>query len=282
MGPGADWRALRVLKRSLIALLLSFISPGLGQVYNGQMLRGVLFYASVPIFLEFSLVLGLLQSYRGFIAHVAIGILLFVLIIIDAVWTAGRQANTTLPRRGWKAYVLAAGMLFVTGTAFAGNVFPNRLPGVRAYKITGGSMVPTLMKGDGIIVDMRCYSRNGPTRGDVVAIALPPNGTLAIKRVVAVGGDVIKANPQATMVNGQTIREPYLGTVSDDQRAGAEAPLTFGPLTVPANQVFVMGDNRSHSFDSRYFGPLGINQVRGKVLYIYSSADRSRIGQAMR
>jgi signal peptidase I len=99
---------------------------------------------------------------------------------------------------------------------------------------------------------------------------------------MAVAGDVIEGNPQATRVNGQTIREPYLGTVSADQKAGGEAPLTFGPLTVPAHQVFVMGDNRSNSFDSRYFGPLGVNQVRGKVLYIYSSADRSRVGQAIR
>jgi signal peptidase I len=279
---GPDERALRVLKRSLIALLLSFLSPGLGQVYNGQLLRGALFYALIPGFLEFSSVLGLLQSYRSFIAHVAIGILLFLLIIIDAVWTASRQAKTTIPRRGWQAYVLAASMLSVTGIASVRNVFPDRIPGVRAYKISGGSMAPTLMKSDRIIVDMRYYNSHAPGRGDVVAIAIPPDGNLAVKRVVALPGDVIKANPQTTMVNGQTIPEPYLGTVSDDEKARAEAALTFGPLTVPANQVFVLGDNRSHSYDSRYFGPLGINQIRGKVLYIYSSAERSRVGQAIR
>lgn len=282
MGPGPDGRALRVLKRSLIALLLSFLSPGLGQVYNGQLLRGVLFYALIPGFLECSSALGLLQSYRGFIADVAIGILLFVLIIIDAVWTAGRQANTTIPRRGWQTYVLAASMLFVTGIASAGNVFPDRIPGVRTYKITAASMAPTLMKSDRIVVDMRYYNSHAPRRGDVVAIAIPPNGTLVVKRVVAVAGDVIKANPQTTMVNGQTIREPYLGSVSEDEKARSELPLTFGPVTVPANQVFVLGDSRSHSLDSRYFGPLGTNQIRGKVLYIYSSADRSRVGQAIR
>lgn len=282
MDPGSDARPLRVLKRSLIALVLSFLSPGLGQIYNGQSLRGVLFYALIPGFLECSSVLGLLQSYRGFIAHVAIGILLFLLIIIDAVWTAGRQANTTIPRRRWQAYVLAASMLFVTGIAYARHVIPDRIPGVNAYKVTASSMAPTLMKGDRIVIDSRYYNNDVPRRGDVVVIATPPKGTLMIKRVVAVAGDVIEADPQTTMVNGQTIREPYLGTVSDEEKTRAEAPLTFGPVTVPANQVFVLGDNRCHSLDSRYYGSFEINQIKGKVLYIYSSADRSRVGQAIR
>lgn len=282
MDTGSDGRPLRVLKRSLIALLLSILSPGLGQVYNEQLLRAALFYALIPAFLEGSSVLGLLQSYRGLVAHVAVGILLFVLITIDAVWTAGRQAKTTIPSRHWQAYVLAACMLFLTVVVYARNIIPDRIPGVHAYKVTADSMAPTIKKGDRIIVNTRYYNRHAPRRGDVVVIVTPPMGTLLVKRVVAVAGDVIKANPRTTMVNGQTIPEPYLGSVSDEEKARTELSLTFGPVTVPANHVFVLGDNRCHSLDSRYFGSLGIDQIRGKVLYFYWSPDRSRIGEEIR
>jgi signal peptidase I len=282
MSLGPDRWTLRASIRSLIALVLSFLSPGLGQVYNGQLLRGALFYASALGFLELSSVLGLPRSYRGFIVHLVITMTLFILIIADAVWTAGHQAKTAIPKRGWQAYVLAGAMLLVTGVASVRNVFPDRLPGVRAYKVPADSMAPTVMSGERIVADMRYYKSHAPSRGDVVAIATPPMGTLTIKRVVAVAGDVIEGNPQMTMVNRQTIREPYLGAVPDDQEARSDPSLTFGPITVPANEVFVLGDNRTHSYDSRYFGPARINQIKGKVLYIYFSADKSRVGRKIR
>ena len=221
------------------------------------------------------------------VVHVAVGFLLFVLVAIDAVRTAGRQAKTTIPSRHWQAYVLAACMVFLTAAAYAGHVIPDHIPGVRAYKITVDSMAPTLKKGDRVVVDMQYYNSHPPERGDVVIFAappigVPPNGALMVKRVVAAAGDVIKADPHSTMVNGQTISEPYLGSVSDEEKTRAESSLTFGPVTVPADQVFVLGDNRCHSFDSRSFGSIGIGQIRGKVLYIYWSPGRSRLGAEIR
>ncbi len=279
MDKDSDGRTFRVLERRLLALLLSFLSPGLGQVYNQQLLRGALFYALTPAYLEGSSLLGLPHTFRGMVVHVAVGLLLFVLITIDAVRTAGRRAKTTIPSPHWQAYILAVCMLFLTAAAFAGNVIPDHIPGVHEYEIIADSMAPTLKKGDRVIVDMRYYNSHAPRRGDVVVIAVPPTGTLMVKRVVAVAGDVIKADPRSTMINGQTIPEPYLGSVSDEEKAHAESSLTFGPVTVPADQVFVLGDNRCHSLDSRYFGPIAIDQIKGKVLYFYWSPIRSRIGE---
>lgn len=272
-------------KRGSIALLLSLGVPGLGQIYNAQLIKAILLYTSGPVFLAISAMLGLLHTYKGFVVHAVFLSCLYLAVGIDAVLTAVGQAKANrIPKHRWHSYVLAAVLLSVSTLAFAADVIPDELPGMHAYKVPSDSMAPTIMGGDRIVADMRYYKNHHPNRGDVVVLKTPPFDALTVKRVIAVGGDTIEGSPETTVVNGQAIREPYLRPVSQVNHLVADPSAKFGPLFIPANQLFVMGDNRNHSFDSRHpsFGLVGVERIRAKPLYIYWSNDRARIGRAIR
>jgi signal peptidase I len=123
------------------------------------------------------------------------------------------------------------------------------------------------------------YKTNRPKRGDLVVYRMPVNNVLFVKRVVAIGGDTIAVDSKGTILNGQRIPEPYI--LSEDTTP-PEDSADFGPVSIPANQFFVMGDNRNHSYDSRYLGPVDVNRLVGKPLYIYySSGNLGRIGRTI-
>jgi signal peptidase I len=180
--------------------------------------------------------------------------------------------------QGWRFYALGALMICIVAVMVSGN-FPERILGVHAYKIPAESMSPTIFSGDHLMVDMRYFKTNRPKRGEVVVYRMPVNNVLFVKRVVAIGGDTIAGDSKGTILNGQRISEPYV--LSEDTQP-PEDSANFGPVSIPANQFFVMGDNRNHSYDSRFTGPVEVNRLIGKPLYVYySSANLGRIGHTI-
>ena len=126
------------------------------------------------------------------------------------------------------------------------------------FKIPSESMEPTLRPGDQALVEK--LARGGaPYRGELVAFRQPRTGEVLLKRVVAVGGDTIGLEDGLLVVNGRTVREPYANTKSQDS-------VYFGPVRVPAGTVFVMGDNRGISEDSRDFGAVPTRDVIGRAV----------------
>ena len=102
-------------------------------------------------------------------------------------------------------------------------------------------------------------------------------------RIVATENDILESKDKTIYINGTAINEAYVQHVdkeikpqSNDQRDN------FGPLTIPKDKVFVMGDNRDQSYDSRYWGYVDNNQIRGKALYIYWSKQLHRIGKEIK
>ncbi len=158
---------------------------------------------------------------------------------------------------------------------------------VQAFKIPSGSMLPTLQIGDHLLVNKFSYgvkvpvlgttliSRPGPVSGDVVVFRFPKNPALDyIKRVVATGGDTIEIRNKQVFVNGKQMVSPYAHFTSGDVMSATGSPRdNFGPVTVPEGKIFVMGDNRDNSYDSRFWGFVDIQEVRGKALIIYWSWD---------
>lgn len=158
---------------------------------------------------------------------------------------------------------------------------------IQAFKIPSGSMIPTLLIGDHILVNKFLYGTKipftdkkiliirKPVKGDIIVFKYPENPQKDfIKRVIAAEGDIIEERDKIVYVNGNMIREPY--TVHYDRylRHGGNDPRdNFGPLIVPKDKVFVMGDNRDQSYDSRYWGFVDIKEIRGKALIIYWSWD---------
>ncbi len=159
---------------------------------------------------------------------------------------------------------------------------------VQAFKIPSGSMEPTLLIGDHILVskfiygisipflDKKFFQIKKPERGDVVVFIFPKDESKDfIKRVVAVEGDTVDVRQKKVYLNGRPVEDPHAhftdSTIYNGPDAGAGPRDNFGPVTVPPGHIFVMGDNRDHSLDSRFWGFVDINKVRGKAFMIYWS-----------
>ncbi|MBT9537947.1 MAG: signal peptidase I [Nitrospirae bacterium] len=161
---------------------------------------------------------------------------------------------------------------------------------IQAFKIPSGSMIPTLLVGDHILVNKflygtkipfsgkRAFMFKKPERGDIIVFKYPENPSKDfIKRVVAVEGDVIESKNKMIHVNGNKVNEPYAQHTDSSMRPmGIEPRDNFGPVIVPKNKYFVMGDNRDQSYDSRYWGYVDIKDVKGKALILYWSWDTEK------
>ena len=159
---------------------------------------------------------------------------------------------------------------------------------VQAFKIPSGSMKETLQIGDHILVNKFIYGvkvpftgitvvpLKDPKRGDVIVFKFPEEPEKDfIKRVVAIAGDQVEIRDKVLYVNDR--RADYDQAVFKDPRVipGAVQPRdNFGPYAVPEESVFVMGDNRDHSYDSRFWGPVQLESVKGKAFIIYWSWNR--------
>lgn len=173
---------------------------------------------------------------------------------------------------------------------------------IQAFKIPSGSMIPTLLIGDHILVNKFIYGTKipltdkkilvwrSPEKGDIIVFKYPENREKDfIKRVVATGGDVIEEKDKVIYVNGKALIEPYTQHFDRSIRFGGMDPRdNFGPVAVPKDKLFVMGDNRDQSYDSRYWGFVDRKDIRGKALIIYWSWDPdnwlrfNRIGRLIR
>jgi signal peptidase I len=154
----------------------------------------------------------------------------------------------------------------------------------RAYKGASASFCPTLCEGERFVVDTEAFRTNRPTRGDVIAFDFQSSHQpFFVKRIVGVAGDVVSEKNGAVFVNGN----PYTPNETTRHCGQPPTPIVinrveprFNPVTVPPGSFFVMGDNTTNSFDSRYegFGFVTPDQIAGRLMYIYWSPSRSRIG----
>jgi signal peptidase I len=168
---------------------------------------------------------------------------------------------------------------------------------VQAFKIPTGSMEPNLLVGDHLLVNKFVFA---PTvskvegallpvaavrRGEIVVFKYPEDPERDfIKRVIGLPGETIELRDRRILVNGRAIDEPYAHYLPRAAGQGAGESTSddvrehYGPVTVPADAVFVMGDNRDNSQDSRYWGFLPKGHIKGKALFIYWSFDSSAGG----
>ena len=168
---------------------------------------------------------------------------------------------------------------------------------VQAFKIPSGSMIPTLQIGYHILVNKLSYGiripedifwipiplggkylleYRKPQRGDVVVFIYPEDRSKDfIKRVVGVAADEVEVRAKKVYINGQEIDDPHAHFEGENGLGGLQARDDYGPKRVPENHIFVMGDNRDKSLDSRYWGYVDLKDVKGKAFLIYWSWDGS-------
>jgi len=141
------------------------------------------------------------------------------------------------------------------------------------FKIPSESMLPTLQIGDHLLVDKGAYKTHEPRRGDVIVFPYPRDPSKNfIKRVVAVGGDTIEIRHKVVSLNGSTVDDPHATFKYGEQEIPGPRD-NFGPITIPPHKLFVMGDNRDESHDSRFWGFVDCGVVLGKAKVIYWSWD---------
>ena len=143
--------------------------------------------------------------------------------------------------------VLAAGGLLVLRGAVA-----------EPFRIPSDSMAPTLERGDHVLVDKRAYDREAPRPGDLAVFRAPRGGGVMLKRVVAVGGQTVGIEDGALVVDRRRPAEPYTDRDAIDS-------VYFGPVRVRRGTVFVLGDHRADSNDSRDLGAVPVADLIGRV-----------------
>jgi signal peptidase I len=268
-------------RSALVAALLSAVAPGVGQLYAGRPWRGAAFFIAMLAILGAILGGALLvpATFAGIVAFaaaavtVALGVYLYG--IVDAVLLARNRGGAVYRWYVNVAAVAAAYLVF--------EVVLLAVPSIRAYQpwrtfdVASASMEPTLRLGEIFIVDTTYFDANTPSRGDVVVYRLPQDPeTMYIKRIVALAGDRIAVRGGRVFINGIVAREPY-ARFGDP---GAPSN-TFAEFTVPANAVFVAGDNRDNSTDSRDLathGAVPVENLEGRATEILMTSLPDRAG----
>lgn len=177
----------------------------------------------------------------------------------------------------------------------------------QAYQIPSGSMEQTLLIGDYIYINKMLYGSEidigiggrrlvhhrfpairPPRPGDIIVFRYPEDVRKDfIKRCVAVGGQTLEIRDKTLYVDGRKRDEPFATHQDEHVQPRESGPRdNFGPFTVPRGTIFMMGDNRDNSLDSRFWGPLPVELVKGKAIFRYFSWDgdrhRPRFGQILR
>jgi signal peptidase I len=295
-----------------LAALLSFIMPGIGQIYCGRLERGLIF--GIIYGLAIPATLGWL-AYMSPAPTVLFGLLAFVAalgVIAAAVTDAYRLAIRTRPDYERKVYNRPAVYLLIglmiQGSSI-GYALHVRASLFEAFRVTASSMFPTIGLNDRILANKIAYRKADPQYGDIILFR-PPTGDWRgtyIKRIVALGGDTVEIKNEEVYVNGRELprellgpgtiaRDPagdlaFEGKIYRERNGGAEYTIfladagspeksSLAEMTVPKDYCFVLGDARDNSLDSRQFGPIPYALVKGRADYLYCPAHNwSRFGR---
>jgi len=278
-----------------LAFLLSLILPGLGQVYIGQFKKGILFFA---LYLLNPLLFGISRGathFYGFVILFLIELIIRVYIIADAITNAKKQ-KFYIPKiyNAWyyqlSVAILMVIMLWVYDT--------KSILGIQSFHIPTPSNQPTIQIGDRLIADMQAYKNSRPNYGDIVVFK-KENDQIYTFRIVGLPNDTLSIVDNIVTINGKRSKSSFIRqTMSDEFQVSefveefptgqkhtiykSKQPFystksTINDIVVPANNYYVLGDNRDNAADSRYDGFVDKNEILGRVVYSYWGKTKDRI-----
>jgi len=257
-------------EKYLLAAFLSPLLPGVGHFLVRRFRSGTLLLVFYAGLLSICWPLRLLDRQPGLVVF-AFGL---ILLCIFAAVNAG-YANRNRPSQ-----LLLLALLPFAFVAAAGHInLASIAAGFQTFEVPSRSMENTVPLGAHLMVDRWYYKHAAPNDGDI-AIYLNPEGLYLIKRVIAKGGETIECRDGQVSVDGKPIHEPYV----IHSRASADYEMNnFGPVKVPEGKLFVMGDNRDISLDSRSpaIGPVEVSSLRGKPLYTLPGMKGTRTNRSL-
>jgi signal peptidase I len=163
---------------------------------------------------------------------------------------------------------------YLASPAEADESLRSTLFGFEVYKAHSRSMEPTIHVGELVLADTDAYKKADPARGQVVAYKnRKVEGNIFIMRIVALGGDTIQIRDGQLLVNGTIVREPYV----DSSWTKLPHSRTLQPVSVPDSMVFVLGDARDVSNDSRFLGPVPVEDLAGHVTMVTPAPGSTEI-----
>ncbi len=294
----------RIVRRPVVAILLSVAATGLGHIYCGRLTKGlILFFASfafAPVMVraaQSTASTGLLLIVIG---SILLMLAVFFYAAVDAGLLARRIGSHYAPKEynRWYLYLLLIAVAVGYPSNMSGTIREHVL---QAFKIPSTSMAPGILPDDRVFLNKAVYGIHPPQRGDVVVFIYPDDRRLYfIKRLVALPGDSIEIKDNKVWINDQPLaytntypkainfkakketaylqernhRRNYAIMIENNNAAN------MAKTTVPHGHCFVLGDNRANSRDSRHFGPVPLADVKGRVDYIYWPALKwSRFGK---
>lgn len=267
-------------RRPIGAFLLSIIAVGLGQLYNGKVKKAFVFLIAFYVG-GAALSVFLLDSFGGAVALLCLVLAAFVYVAVDAFRDARSQEMYELkPYNRWYVYVVYC--ILLAGGLQDGISRTIKKYCFEAFKFPSASMEPTLRPGDHLIVKKLWLSQENVLRGDIVVFTHENDPEVNIlKRVVGLPGETIEIRDDTVFINSEPLLESYAQWEQVDDPVSFEFPAQ----KIPADSIFVLGDNRHQSKDSRFFDPpfIPLNRVKGKAQYIYWSweGDEDQLGKRL-
>ena len=263
-------------RKPWLAGVLTFFTIGLGHLYHGDFKRGIILFFGGQLFLILACSSFLFYAPVGPIIGIITGISYLVYCIIDSVkGTKPHKLSYSLKKYNrWYVYLLYWFVATIVIQSIVQISVKSNI--VQAYKIPSGAMKPTLQIGDHIIVKKFTYKNLELKRGDIVVFPFPEDPSKDfIKRIVGMGGDTVEIKNKQVFINGDPYQEHY--KVNNDSYVfpkDTQPRDNFGPVKIPDDSLFLMGDNRDQSYDSRFWGFVKKSSVKGGVISIYWSWDK--------
>ncbi len=263
----------------LVAAFMSILAPGVGQIYNGQVRKGI-FLNILVLFTGWAVFY--FDIYNSFFLKVFL--IIFVVIaalysIIDAYRVSEKTKEIKL--RYYNRWYVYSVLIILSFSIEEIIIVPqNKNHTFKSYEISNNSMEPTLSVGDRIIVDTR-NKGNIYHRGDIVIFDyLHKKPIVSAKRVIGLPGEKIEIKNKQVLINNFNLIEPYIKHVdSTIFPTGISNRDNMGPVTIPLDCFFLMGDNRDLSYDSRDFICVDIKSIHGKATFIYWASSAGKIGK---
>lgn len=268
------------IKSPVISSIFSLILPGLGQVYNSQPVKGIVIYLIGIVGLLIYSLSKIQYHFYGLVVLVLLSLFYYLYAFIDSI-IVSRRSSPDEPKsyNKWYVYLLILLLSAIVNTTLVENII-NEFLSIKSYKLPAGSMRPTMDIGDYFISNMHPFAKTKPDYGDIIVFSNPQNkANDLVKRVVAIPGDLVEIKDKKLFVNGKLQNEPYVIHLDPESNAQRD---DYGPLAIPVDTYFVLGDNRDNSFDSRFFGPVSVSDIKGKALYFYWSKTKDKIGKTIK